>query len=231
MASLSLISPCYNEEKCIERFIQDWHAELDKGVGDFEIIIIDDASSDSTPQLLDKLKKRFIRLVVLNNARNLKYGGSLFRGIRQASKEYCLWTDSDYSHYPSDFWKLWSHRQDFDAVWGVRGFMQRDCLSRTFFTIGNVALISVFFQKVMRDPNAAFKLFKREQLLRIIDSLAPHPFMTTTKIAIRAKEMNFAVKEVPVAFLRRSTGTGSVKHIPAALVCFKDMIKFRLTGT
>lgn len=233
MSSLSLVTPCYNEEKNIRRFIEDWYAELSKKLDDFEIIIVNDCSTDSTPLILHDLAKKFPRLVVINNENNLKYGGTIVRGIKQSSKKYVIWADSDYSHYPADFWKLWEHRENYDAVWGVRSVRQRDTFERSFFTVGNMLLTLLLFQKFLKDPNCAFKLFRREKLLSIIDSIDLHPIMTTTKIAIKAKQMKLFLKEIPVTFLKRSSGMGSIegfKHISAAFSGLKEMLRFKFTG-
>lgn len=227
------MTPCYNEEKNIHRFIEDWHAELSRRLDNFEIIIVNDCSTDSTPQILKDLSEKFSRLIILNNEKNMKYGETIIRGIKHSSKKYVIWTDSDYSHYPHDFWKLWEHRENYDTVWGIRGITQRDNIERSIFTAGNILLSLILFQYFLKDPNCAFKLFKREKILSIINTIKPHSIITTTKIAIRTKQMKLSIKEVPIAFLKRSMGLGSIeglKHFPAACSGLIEMIRFRFKG-
>ncbi len=232
MASLSIIVPCFNEEENIESFLSDWYSELSLKIDDFEIIIIDDCSTDSSPQILKELVDEYPKLIVLRNEENKKYGHTIIRGIKRASKDYIFWTDSDYSHYPTDFWKLWDYHENYDAVWGIRSVMERDSVVRTIFTVGVILLTLILFQKFFKDPNCAFKLFRRENLLKVIACLNVHPILTTTKIAIKTKQMKLSVKEVPVAFLKRTMGSGSIdgfKHVPAVLSGIKEMFNFRIT--
>lgn len=116
--SLSLVSPCYNEKGNIRRFVMDWHKELSSRLKDFEIIVVDDCSTDETPEILAELSRTIPQLVVIRNVKNSRHGASLINGFRRAKKDFILWTDSDYSHYPKDIWKLWELRKDYDAVWG-----------------------------------------------------------------------------------------------------------------
>lgn len=233
MASLSLISPCYNEADTIEVFVADWYRELDQRLDDFELIIVDDCSTDASPEILAGLCRRFPRLAVITNRQNLKYGATVLRGIRQAHGEFVIWTDSDYSHRPADFWKLWRHRTDYDGVWGTRRVIQRDSYGRIFFTLGNIWLIRFLFRLKLRDPNCAFKLFRRKALLSVIDTIQVHPIMTTTKIAIRARQMGLQIKEIPVDFLERSQGRGSIsgiRQVAAAVAGVRELFIFRRSG-
>ena len=230
MSSLSLIVPCYNEEENIRKFTEDWYAELSRKLDDFEIIIVNDCSTDSTPQILKELAEKFPRVIVLTNEKNKKYGETIILGIKYATKDYVIWADSDYSHYPEDIWKLWRYRNDYDTIWGIRGVIQRDSRRRSFFTAGNIILIWILFHIFLKDPNCAFKLYKREKLLRILDTVKTHFLITTTKIAIRTRQMKMSIKEVPVAYIKRSKGSGSVKYLSAALSGFKEMLYFRFSG-
>ena len=71
---ISIVTPTFNEEDNIELFLRDWHSELDLRIDDFEIIVIDDCSTDSTPQILSVLKEKYPNLMVLRNNENKKYG-------------------------------------------------------------------------------------------------------------------------------------------------------------
>ncbi|MFH1982548.1 MAG: glycosyltransferase family 2 protein [Pseudomonadota bacterium] len=233
MTTLSLISPCYNESDNIRDFVEDWHRELAARIDDFEIIIVDDCSTDATPDLLKALQAKYPRLEVLTNATNRRYGAAVMRGLRHAAGQYVIWTDSDYSHRPSDFWKLWRRREAFDGVWGIRRVDQRDSLGRIFFTIGNILLIGLIFNIRLKDPNCAFKLFRRDALMPVIDAIRVHPIMTTTKIAIRARQAGLSIEEVPVEFLERTRGQGSidgVRQIGAAVEGVRELMAFRLRG-
>ncbi len=233
MIPLTLISPCFNEAENLHSFVENWYQELALGLDDFEMIIVDDCSNDSSPEILAELALKLPRLKVLTNRKNLKYGATITRGIRQARGDFIIWTDSDYSHKPADFWKLWKHRQAHDAVWGTRQVIQRDSYGRIFFTIGNILLIRLLFQLRLQDPNCAFKLFQRKKLLPVLDSIQIDPIMTTTKIAVRSCQMGLRVKEVPVDFLERARGKGSlvgIRQLSAAVAGVRELMVFKNLG-
>jgi glycosyltransferase involved in cell wall biosynthesis len=99
MKSLSLVIPAWNEEKNIPPLIQAIKKDIPLLTDDFEVIFIDDASSDATPKLLDDLSKLDARIKVIHNKKNMKLGGSLREGLRIVSKDLVLYLDADLPFY------------------------------------------------------------------------------------------------------------------------------------
>jgi glycosyltransferase involved in cell wall biosynthesis len=93
--SLSVFFPCYNEQENVTRTVQQALEVLNKLELDFEIIIVNDGSSDKTGQIAEELSSRDKRIKAVQHPKNLGYGAALQSGFRAASKEFVFYTDGD----------------------------------------------------------------------------------------------------------------------------------------
>jgi len=227
---ISIVFPCYNEEKNLKRLLHDWNNELKSMNINYELIVVDDCSTDNSYNLLVELSEQYPHLCVLKNEKNSKYGITVLKGIKASNGHYILWTDSDYSHPPSDFRKLWSMKDAYDAVWGIRSITKRDTKSRVFFTICNIVFTLIVFQVFLKDPNCAFKLYKRKALFPVLDLIDVDPLMTTTKISIKSIQKKLSIKQIPVQFFKRAEGTTTISGFRSAKRGVQEMIKFKMTG-
>ena len=97
MPKVSIILPTYNGEKYIKESIE---SVLNQTFIDFELIIVDDCSTDSTPQIIEDFWKKDTRIKVINNKENKKLPESLNIGFREAKGEYLTWTSDDNFYLP-----------------------------------------------------------------------------------------------------------------------------------
>lgn len=93
--SISIFFPCYNDSKTIGKLVDDAFIILKKHANDYEVIVIDDASKDGSPNILKELEKKYDRLKVIYHEKNLGYGGALRDGFENASKDLVFYTDGD----------------------------------------------------------------------------------------------------------------------------------------
>src|SRR5689334_17878233 len=96
--SVSMVSWGYNEELILERFFDRAFSLLSATVADFELVFINDGSSDRTGAIADAYAKREPRLRVFHNERNLNVGISAQRAVRGATKEIVFWQTTDWSY-------------------------------------------------------------------------------------------------------------------------------------
>src|SRR6266516_6468905 len=94
-SSVSFVIPMFNEELNIERAIDAAVESLEKYSGDYEIVIVDDASTDSSPRLVEARAAANPRIRMIRHERNRKLGGSLKTGFAAATKELVLYMDAD----------------------------------------------------------------------------------------------------------------------------------------
>ncbi len=93
--SISVFFPCYNEQDNVTRTVEQALAVLEKAGADFEVIIVDDGSSDATGQIADEIAARNSRVKVVRHPANLGYGAALKSGFKAATKELVFYTDGD----------------------------------------------------------------------------------------------------------------------------------------
>lgn len=93
--SISVFFPCYNDSKTISNLVLNAITILKKITKDFEVIVIDDASSDSSRKILTKLAKKNPKLKLIFHEKNSGYGGALRSGFKAATKDLIFYTDGD----------------------------------------------------------------------------------------------------------------------------------------
>ena len=96
--SVSLVCWAYNEEDLIGEFLERANALMDKCVEDYEIVVVDDCSTDRTNQIVRDFAKRMPQVRLIRNERNLNVGMSCRRAIAAAGKEYLFWQTVDWSY-------------------------------------------------------------------------------------------------------------------------------------
>ncbi|GEM_PF-2186044 len=144
--SLSVIVTAYNEEKTIESAVRDADDALRKYAGDYEIIVINDASVDATKRILDALPKND-RWRIVHNPVNRNTGYNMRLGVSMASKEYCLcFVNAD--NYPDEetFRKLFSAMEEKDVVLGyLAGYGRDRTWMRRFISWAFVKVMNTLF--------------------------------------------------------------------------------------
>jgi glycosyltransferase involved in cell wall biosynthesis len=130
LAGLSIFLPAHNEEGNIERVVEGFKALLPRLTDDYEVIVVDDGSSDHTGQIADRMASADRRVRVVHHPFNQGYGAAVASGIAAASKPYVLLCDGDGQFDPADLALLTARIKDFDVVVGNRvhradNFMRR----------------------------------------------------------------------------------------------------------
>ena len=117
---VSVVVPVYNEGPLVEALILNLERELPAMSSSFEVLVVDDASTDDTPQILERLARSRPWLDVLRNERNAGHGASVLRGLDAASGALILQSDSDGQFVVSEVQRLWAEREGAALVLGVR---------------------------------------------------------------------------------------------------------------
>src|SRR3989344_7429195 len=93
--SISIFFPCYNDAKSIKKLVVTSFEILKNNSDDYEVLVIDDASSDNSPIVLKNLEKKYKKLTVIYHKKNVGYGGALKDGFKNCSKDLIFYTDGD----------------------------------------------------------------------------------------------------------------------------------------
>ena len=163
--NLSIILPTFNEESNIKSVISDVIPHIRKYIKNFEVIVINDGSTDMTLRILNGIKMSYPELKVISRETNKGYGSAIRTGIEFSQKEWIFIMDSDGQFRINDFRTFWGNRQKYDFILGYRKH-RKDNLYRTFLgKFGNI-ISKLFLKERINDINCGFKLFKAEDLKR-----------------------------------------------------------------
>jgi glycosyltransferase involved in cell wall biosynthesis len=211
---VSVVFPMYNEEAYIERAVAAVHDALDGTVLDYEVVIVNDASTDRTPALADELARRDPRVRVVHNSTNLKLGGALRAGYAAAGKELVFYTDAD---LPIDLKELprairLLDYQRADVVAAYRFDRTSEGAVRALYTFFYNHLIRILFGLRVRDVNFAFKLFRRPLLQRF--PLRSEGSFIDAEFLLRARKAGCPIIQIGLDYFPRTRGRSTLATVP-----------------
>lgn len=229
-AMVTVVMPARNEADVIESSVREWHHEVIAKIPGSRMIVVDDASTDTTGSILARLADELPELLVIRPPRRRGHGPSVCAGLRRADTEYVFHTDSDRQHVPSEFWMLWAERETADFVMGVRR-KRADGRLRSGISAAMRIANAVVWQKWIRDANCPFKLMRRAALVEVLARIPDGFFIPMVAVSLLARKMGFGVKEIPVTHMPRQTGTPSLRG-PATWLwlaprCVWEMVRLR----
>ena len=202
---LSIILPVYNEEKDINNVVASIIKNIPGHIPGFEIILVNDGSTDKTKDILRSLSARYAALRIANNAVNQGYGAAIKKGIAKAEKEWLLIMDGDGQFRIDDLEVFWNEKSNYDFIIGFRK-KRRDNLYRTLLGAGGnlLANLRLGTNIFIKDINCGFKLFKTQDLktIRLLSTGGLISFEILYKL-LKRKRMFI---QLPVAHYKRKTG-------------------------
>lgn len=226
--SISVVYPMFNEEDNIERAVHFAEDVLTDMTADYEIIIVDDASTDRSPEIADKLARSNASVKVFHHERNLKLGGTLRTGFSKASKELVFYCDSD---LPVDLLELKRavRIMEFtqsDIISAYRFDRTAEGLIRTVYSVGYNLLIRFLFPLRVKDINFSFKLFKREVLGTV--TLEAQGSFIDAELLIKSKLHGFKITQFGVDYFPRNRGLSTLATPDVIVKMIRELIAFRI---
>ena len=218
-----MVVPAYNEEELIEPFVQKSVRDLSAVTNDFEIVLVNDGSTDQTLPIARRLSQEFPQLKVVDAGRNLGTGANMLPGFRAATKEWILNNTVDAFFNTEDLPRLLSVLDGADGVSGYRTDLSANNPYQKLLTLGNFCLIRLLFGVNLK----AFQTVQihRRDFLSTITIDARSSFVSP-ELLIRAHAAGKVIREVPVVFHKRTAGRskgGSLRHVART---FKDILRF-----
>jgi len=221
-SSISVFFPCYNEQDNIARIVEQALVVLEKLDADFEIIIVDDGSSDATGQIAEKITDRNSRVKVVHHPTNLGYGAALKSGFKTATKKLIFYTDGDGQFDISEMPPLLPLMGQFDIVSCYR-LNRQDNIIRKINGWCWTKLVCLLFGMKIRDIDCAFKLYKREIFDNI--QLLSAGALVDTEILARAIRKGYRITQKGVHHYPRTAGTQTGANLKVILRAFKELLK------
>jgi glycosyltransferase involved in cell wall biosynthesis len=208
--SLSVVFPMHDEEPYVRRAVAAARAGAGAVSEDYEIVIVDDASTDRTREIAEALAQEDPRVRVLHLARRRGLGGTLRAGYAATTRELVLYSDAD---LPFDFRELARaahllEYQEADVLAAYRFDRTSEGLLRTLYTLAYSALVRVLFGLRLRDVNFSFKLFRR-RLLEHVDLRSEGSFIDA-EFLVRARNAGARIIQMGVDYFPRSRGRSTL---------------------
>ena len=229
---LSVFFPMWNEEGYIERAVEAAREECNElvasgDIADWEIIVVDDASTDDTPDIARRLAAEDPRVRLVSHPTNRKLGGSMKSGFAAATGDIVLYTDAD---LPFDMHEV--HRAvrlmryyEADIVSAWRFDRTGEGYVRTVYSAFYNLLVRVLFGLRLRDVNFAFKLCRR----RIFDDvvLRSEGSFIDAELMARAVRHGYRVIQFGVDYVPRTRGVSTLSSPRVILGILREAFSLR----
>lgn len=223
LRSLSVFFPCLNDGESIPDLLERTYKILPKVTNDFEVIIIDDGSTDETPQILEELRTKYKNLRVIRNNKPSGYGGVLKIGLESAKKEWVFYTDGDGQYDPGELTKMVSEfDENTDVINGYK-ISRGDNLFRN--SLGSLynRILHIFYSLPIRDVDCDFRLIRKSKLNEI--KLSSNSGAICLELVMKLKNRGANFSEVPVRHFPRRHGHSRFFKLSNLLQTLSENIK------
>ena len=222
----------WNEEEYLERAVNAAIEISDElmaagTITDYEVVIVDDASTDATPRLADEASAANPRVKVVHHPVNRKLGGSMKSGFAASTGDVVLYTDAD---LPFDMRELHKalrlmHQYEADVVAAYRFDRTGEGYVRVIYSFFYNLLVRVLFGCRFRDVNFAFKLVRRRVLDRI--TLHSEGSFIDAELMVSARKMGMEVVQFGVDYFPRTRGVSTLSSPAVILKILKEAFALR----
>jgi glycosyltransferase involved in cell wall biosynthesis len=245
--SVSLLCWAYNEEDSIQGYLEKATQLMETTVEDYEIVLIDDGSTDQTYEIAKAFQEKNSRLKIFKNERNLNVGISSQRAIQRASKEFLFWQTIDWCYDISNLRLFLEYLKAYDIVQGVRRkpvdvkvkffkpfvsilklfgmkhlTRRSDTVQKAIVSLINYLLIRLLFKVPLSDFQNV--TFYPTRWIQSVKYEAKSSFANPEGL-IKSYWNGMSIKEVPINFLPRSRGEAKGTSLKAIANSVKDILK------
>jgi len=220
---ISVVLPAHNEEAVLAATLEKCMATLSAIAPDYEIIVVDDGSSDRTGAIAEEYAATNPHIRVVHNRPQRGYGGALIAGFNAMTKPLAFFMDADGQFDIRDLALLLPlHEQGHRAVLGYR-LHRQDSPLRKVNAWGWKLLVSTLFDLHVRDVDCAFKLYDTS-LVRAVDVTAEGA-MVNTEMLVKLTRMGVPFVEVPVRHYPRVHGQASGANLRVIVHAFGELFR------
>jgi glycosyltransferase involved in cell wall biosynthesis len=203
---LSCAFPAFNEDENIGPLLDEALAELPRLADEFEIVVVDDGSRDSTADVVRGYAEKHPEVRLVAHPQNLGYGHALRSGLVHSRGDVVALVEGDRQFRVADLSRLLDALDDNDAVWGYR-IERADPPIRLFIARVYHRVLAAAFGVHVRDVDCGFKLLRRKVVDEIVPKLeSGRGAFISPEMLIRAQQAGFRITEVGVPHYPRVAG-------------------------
>ncbi len=228
---LSIVLACYNEVSHLEKSFSRLKDILSYANFTYEVIFIDDKSTDNTRHIIDNVIKKhpYMQMKCIVHDENTGRGRAVTDGFKAAEADAVGYIDVDleidavyiYSFYHAI-------KQGYDAAFGERvSRLSLHLIPRIFTGRSYNMLMRTFIDLPLHDTESGIKFFNRQKLMAIIDSVEDPHWFWDTEICARMYKAGYMIKEIPCIYARNRNKKSTVKLLYDSIYYFKKLVKFR----
>jgi glycosyltransferase involved in cell wall biosynthesis len=218
---LSILMPVFNERHRVKRAIEVvFEAKLP---WPFELIIVDDGSTDGTTEILQETIKNFPNTIFIRASENKGKGSAVRIALEKATGDYCIIQDADLEYDPKDIPSLLEPllSGEADIVYGSR-FLGHGARSTLFYwhALGNkliTLIINAFGNIFLTDVETGYKVF-RTKLLKAIP-LKTNGFSFEVEVTLKASRLGHVIYEIPISYHGRTYNDGKKNYLERRSCC------------
>lgn len=223
--SISLFFPAWNEEDYVERAVTRAAQVLAKLTNDWEILVIDDASTDRTRAVAEGLTRKVPQLRVIHHETNLKLGGAMKTGFTHSTKDVVVYSDID---LPFDLEELGRalHLMDYleaDMICAFRFDRTSEGPKRIVYSFVYNTLIRALFGVAIKDVNFSFKVMHR-RVLESLELKSGGSFIDA-ELVVKAIKKGFRVFQMGVDYFPRTRGVSTLASPSVIGKMLKELVQ------
>jgi glycosyltransferase involved in cell wall biosynthesis len=202
--SLSVFFPAYNDSGTIASLVITAIQTASQLTPNYEVIVVNDGSSDRTAEILEELVRVYPVLRVVSHEVNRGYGGALRSGFAAATNDIVFYTDGDAQYDPAEMALLWpSMKQDVDLVNGYK-ISRSDPWHRILIGRLYHHIVKAMFGLTVRDVDCDFRMMRRSIFNRV--QLEKNSGVICLEMMKKIEDAGFRIVEVPVHHYHRAYG-------------------------
>ena len=226
---LSVFLPCFNEEGNLLKTVSNVNENLQKVAQKWEILIIDDGSTDRTPDLADSLAKKDVRIKVIHHQPNQGYGGAVKSGLYGAKYQWVSFIDAD-GQFDFKEIKDFIRKQEETSADMVIGWYRKRRVPflRKINTFVWQSLVFLLFRLRVKDIDCGFKLINKKVITSIPRLESSRGAFISSEFLIKARKAGFKIIEIPIHHYPRLKGQATGAKLNVIIQSFKDL--FALWG-
>ena len=245
--SLSMLSWAYNEEENIAEFIERAMALLASLTDDYELVLINDASTDKTREIAESYIHKYPQMRLINNPVNMNSGMNTRIALAKATKDITFWQMVDWSYDLSNIHQALEYLSDpqIDVVQGVRvnlqeakymqplkklGILNRikvskrsDNLFKAIVSVTNYCLVRILFRLPLNDfQNVTF--YRRKLIQSVVFETSSS--FTNPECLLKTYWKGAVIKEIPIDFIARKKGTAKGTKFKSILASIRNIFHY-----